>query len=776
MPLTIPRTRCRAMGLFLGVVMLMQPCAGQDWRTWRGTNQDGHASVEGYFGSAPFGLSVAWEKRIGTAYSSLAASRGRLLVPYADGVSDWLAALDGKTGEELWRYRIGTMYPAHDGGHDGPLSTPATDGESVFFLGPRGRLFSLNLESGSQNWSINLVEKFGAEAPFWGFSSSPTLNDRSLFVHVSGKENNGVMAFDKRDGTVQWKQRVAPAIYRSPIRASLNGVQQLICGSQQEACGLDRETGEKLWAMSFECDAAMTPMTFSTNSVLLATDSNVQRVDIREKQAVRKWSANELRGTYATPVFHNGFLYGFSHHALTCVDAATGKRVWRSRAPGGGKGLILVDDHLVVFSAKGDLIVIQATHNGYVESARVSLSSADGYATPIFADGLIFVRSLSGHLFAVGKSADEVSNQYVERPVSKFSQFVESLATTPDKKAAIDSFMAGFDRFPIVENDRMVHFVYRGKAKDVAVRGSMIASGEEDAMRHIEGTDFFYRTYEMLPGTRWEYDFVVDFDESIRDSLNEAVAPFGSRRSELQTPGWSEPPWAAVKEAEGKKRGQMEEMFFEGGTAKVYLPHGYSTSKKQYKLLVVTEGDGWLRDGKVISILDQVHQSGLDEPMVVVFLGRRGLGGSNTSDYARQLAGGLVTAVEKKYRVRRDRDSRIILGKRGAAVAATYTALRYPDVFGHCIAISYGRADTVRKRAIKELAANLAGNKPTFHIVWNRYDVRRPQSFDCRNQSREVAKLLKAQSFDVTGGERNDSANWRSWRIHFGASLLTLKD
>ncbi|MCH6587611.1 MAG: PQQ-like beta-propeller repeat protein, partial [Proteobacteria bacterium] len=114
----------------------------------------------------------------------------------------------------------------------------------------------------------------------------------------------------------------------------------------------------------------------------------------------RVWRSSEFRGNYATPVFFQEHLYGFSRDVLTCVDARTGKRRWRSRQPG-GKGVILVDGHLVILGAKGDVVVAEASPSGYREKARVAVSDADGYASPCFSDGIIYARTLRGDVAAV---------------------------------------------------------------------------------------------------------------------------------------------------------------------------------------------------------------------------------------------------------------------------------------------------------------------------------------------------------------------------------------
>ena len=134
----------------------------------------------------------------------------------------------------------------------------------------------------------------------------------------------------------------------------------------------------------------------------------------------------------------------------------------------------------------------------------------------------------------------------------------------------------------------------------------------------------------------------------------------------------------------------------------------------------------------------------------------------------------MIPQLTKRYRIADSPDERILAGRRGGAVTAVYTTLRYPKTFGHCLAISYGRADTVRADMIHDLIHGDADHKSKFHIAWNRYDVRRPQSFSCRIQSRELSERLKYHGYRVTGGEDPTGAGWRSWRAQFGTAIQTL--
>ena len=73
--------------------------------------------------------------------------------------------------------------------------------------------------------------------------------------------------------------------------------------------------------------------------------------------------------------------------------------------PGFGQGnVILVGSRLVALAEDGNLVIIQAEPEGYKEIARTQAFHDKCWTTPAFADGKIYVRSISeGICFDVGE-------------------------------------------------------------------------------------------------------------------------------------------------------------------------------------------------------------------------------------------------------------------------------------------------------------------------------------------------------------------------------------
>ena len=768
------------VGLF---VMVACPIAVADWPSWRGPHQDGTIEAPGQFSGKSFGLEILWKKPIGSGYSGISVASGKVLTMFTDGVADFLGAFDAHTGRELWRHRMGGMYEGHDGGHDGPVSTPIVDEGTVYALGADGRLVAVGLGDGALRWRVDLVERLHARAPYWGFTTSPVIIDDVLVVQAGAPDGKALAAFDKRSGAFRWARGNGTVDYRSPVLARLHGRRQLLVSTSERTSGVDPATGETLWTIELGSSNSGTPLAIGADLVLIPSRSGaiVIQVPADGEKPKMAWQSDELRGNYAAPVFYEGHLYGFTGRYLTCVDAKTGVRRWRSRQPG-GKGIIAVGGHLVLFGAKGDVVVAKISPDAYLEEARLNVSDADGYSWPSFADGIIFVRNLR-HLVAVRTTSVPVVETVSAPPSNRFEAFIRELQASQDKPALLDEFMKTQSSFPIVEDGRLVHFVYRGDVEDVAILGSMLASGEEDPLRRVEGTNLFHRSYPIEPGSRWEYRFNLDFDHIVPDPLNPRRTPEDGRAvSEVVTPGWQLPGFAQTYA--GSAAGRVEsfqliDMETGGRRIRVYLPHGYDGGQSRHPVVIMTDGREWMGAGAMTGVLDHLVESSIQPPIVAfVHPSPRGsgreLGGGGTREYARMLSEKLVPELDRRYRTRPDPAERIILGKRGAAVSAVYAALAYPQVFGHCVAISYGRADTVRHKLIAGLISGSSGGKPRFYVAWNRYDIWRPQSFDVREQSRELTERLKGSGFEVLGGERLDGAGWVSWRILAGQALQAL--
>jgi enterochelin esterase-like enzyme/outer membrane protein assembly factor BamB len=785
----------RVLGSWIVVCLVTFSVAfAGDWPHLRGPNLDGRVAGAGALQDGQFGLKLAWKAPLGPGYSGVAIADGRAVTLYSEGESDWAVALDVKTGKQAWRYRIAEINKGRDGSDDGPLSTPVISDGVVYGLGPKGQLFALRVSDGEKVWSKTLQQDFGAEVPHFGFTTTPLVEGDLLVVQTGGAEGRAISGIDKKTGETRWSLGDEKVEYQSPASMELGGRRQIVAISGRQVQGLEPSTGKVLWEHPLEENDSVGSAnpTYAGGDRLLLFASGaavVLQVGATDDgfEVEELYRSKELGNTYAVPVYHDGHLYGFKGQFLTCVNAETGERVWKSRPPG-GRGLILVDWHLVVFGAEGNVVVAEATPEGYREKTRLQALDGSGYTWPSFADGQIFVRNLK-EMASVSVVAGSAASIASAGPgagagaATEFGKFVRQVETAEGKAAMLDEFMNRNEQFPLVEG-AYAHFVYRGDVEEIAITGTMIETGNPEPMERIAGTDFYYRTYELEPGGRWEYQFNRNFDERITDPLNPKTAPgrFGDQKlSVVMTAGYEEP--AYLVEYSGGERGTLETFTFKSESLEnerevsVYLPAGYQGSDRSYPLLIVHQGKDWLERGLMANSLDNLIGDRV-APVVVAFVQPieewwLEAGGTGTDEYVKMLAKEFVPYLEGKYRLSGEADSRALMGTGYFGVTAAYGAFKHSDVFGgvalQSIALGLGTDDAL----MEQIRGKNDGI--TVYLDWNRYELRRIDSdIDFHQDNVTLARALEENGHEFVGGEVLDSYGWGGWRTRTDKILETL--
>ncbi|MDA2930724.1 alpha/beta hydrolase-fold protein, partial [Acidobacteria bacterium AH-259-O06] len=613
---------------------------------------------------------------------------------------------------------------------------------------------------------------------------TPIVEGEVLVVQTGGPDGRSISGFNKETGEVLWSVGEDKVGYQSPAVLTLAGQRQVVTVSNQDMMGILPQTGEVLWKHQHSTsnkDGSSQPVLIGEDKLLLRfmregeysqSDAALYRVNKTEGGFAidEVWRTNTLKRSYAIPVLYENHLYGFSGSFLTCVDPATGKEVWKSRPPGGG-GLILVDGHLVIFAPNGVAVVAEASPEGFREKVLLQISDHGSFWAPSFADGRIFIRNFT-HIASIGVTeAAEVAALVPDESESafrksEFGAFVRKVQAAEDKKALIDEFMNSHEQFPIIEGERLIHFIYRGEVEDIEILGSMNDFASPDPMERIEGTDFYFKSYSAEPNTRWEYWFGINFGPKIPDPLNPRRRQTKLMRveaSEVAMPGWVHP--KHIDEPIGE-RGRIEsfnlksEILGNEREVKVYLPPGYDEGEERYPLLIVNNGLEALEFGKMDHSLDNLIGKSV-APLIVAFVAkgrRREYGGSLAGKYAQLLVEELVPHLEQKYRTIPRPEARAIMGTYRGAVVSLYTALHHPQVFGKVAAQS--------PRLRGEVLSLVRGQEKQavqFYVDWNRYDFRWGD-IDLREDSRKFADLLKEKGYTVAGGEAAECFGWGSWR------------
>ena len=128
----------------------------------------------------------------------------------------------------------------------------------------------------------------------------------------------------------------------------------------------------------------------------------------------------------------------------------------------------------------------------------------------------------------------------------------------------------------------------------------------------------------------------------------------------------------------------------------VYLPAGY-TAEKSYPILYLLHGYGgnqnsWLDDGKASSYTSAAIDGGTVCPMVIVMPDGMNAfytdGYQDGMQYETYFFEELLPAVEAKYNAGGSRSKRAVAGLSMGGFGASYYALKHPDMFCLCYAMS----------------------------------------------------------------------------------------
>jgi hypothetical protein len=159
---------------------------------------------------------------------------------------DRFTALDRRTGRPLWLHEYDA--PAELDYGNSPRATPVLIEGIVVTLGATGVLSALDATTGVSLWSVDLAKRFSTPVPTWGFSGSPLVIDRVIYLQVG--EQAAVVAIDLFSGDTKWQVAGQTSAYSSLMPLA---DQPLIVGVQPNGYFVRRiKDGTQVWGYTSE--------------------------------------------------------------------------------------------------------------------------------------------------------------------------------------------------------------------------------------------------------------------------------------------------------------------------------------------------------------------------------------------------------------------------------------------------------------------------------------------------------------------------------------------
>jgi outer membrane protein assembly factor BamB len=467
----------RSTALAFAVLATTLTTNAEEWSRFRGPNGSGISVGAGF--PVTFGAeeNLQWKSAVRTGRSSpVLTDRHIFLTAFEDGKL-YTQCFDRHTGKLAWERSLERPREEMIHALNEPASvTPVTDGENVYVFFRDLGLVSYDAR-GNTRWTSPLGPFHNSE----GASASPIITGGQLILLVDQRVDGYIAAFDLNDGEMRWKTaRNALGGWATPLlHKPAQGATQIVTAAAGKFAGYNPANGVQTWerpglspavvaspilngkvVYSFgygyespmlygealgqwdeDGDGVLSGDEVAGSSWLYQTDkykgnndgtvskqewddafaqivapSSVVALDLEPDAAngaastpgprqVWRYEKNFV-GVVPSPLLYEGILYIQKNGGiLTALDAKTGKvaKMGRIREALGSyyASPVAADGKIYVVSDEGKVSVLRAGPDW--EVLAVNELNEECYATPALSDGKVFVRS-DNSLFCFGES------------------------------------------------------------------------------------------------------------------------------------------------------------------------------------------------------------------------------------------------------------------------------------------------------------------------------------------------------------------------------------
>ncbi len=238
--------------LLLLAFLVSSPLLADNWPNWRGPNGNGVAEGAGYLQKWDVKKDVLWSVELpGVGGSTPAVWGDHVFVTSPSGTSqdekNVVLCFDME-GNEKWKRVLGKERQGKHKKGSGSNPSPLTDGQFVYCYFKSGELICLDFD-GKTVWHKNLQEEYGEDTLWWDLGTSPVLIDDALVVACVQSGPSYLVAFDKANGDVIWKQdrmldapEEANQTYSTPVVVGSGDEQKLVVlGADHVTCHSAKE-------------------------------------------------------------------------------------------------------------------------------------------------------------------------------------------------------------------------------------------------------------------------------------------------------------------------------------------------------------------------------------------------------------------------------------------------------------------------------------------------------------------------------------------------------
>mgnify|MGYP001162914677 FL=1 len=438
-----------------------------DWLYWRGSEGNGVSKQTGL--PVDLNSSLIWSHDIqGGGVPVIAGGKAYQFGYYGvtDDLQEALVCFDASTGQVLWNRRHSDfisdiVYNRY--GVGAACVDPASG--NVYFQTSPGLLIGYD-SGGNKLWERSLMEEFARLTFPNGRTGGPCVDGNLVIIHAitanwgkQGPARDRFYAFDKNNGQLVWASTpgitpkdssFAPLIFEDLS----NGRRVFYSGT---GCGhvvcIDARTGQPLWRFQMSYGGVNAGVVIHEDSIIAVHGKeNIDSTIIGRMVAIRKpqnlpalgedivilgkeneiWRNNGIEAFTSTPVYRDGRVYTtIKRGELVCLDADTGEDHWVLKlAPDQiHASPIWADGRLYVPMFNGKVFVVEDKLEYGKILSEMDLGSAC-LAAPAVAHGRVFVQTKKA-LHCFGSS--DPAPAFVAKPEKELT----NLSTVPSIGPAV---------------------------------------------------------------------------------------------------------------------------------------------------------------------------------------------------------------------------------------------------------------------------------------------------------------------------------------------------
>ena len=389
------------------------------WPDFRGPTGNGRAASDKLPTRWSENSNIRWKvKTEGEGWSTPIVWKNQIWLTSAtkDGTKMFAVGYDGNTGKVIKRVPLLTVRDPEKKNKLNSYASPspAVSGDVIYFSFGTYGLCAFDLKAQRIRW-MQVFKIDHQEGP----GSSVVAHANMVICHYDGRDQQFVLALNKRDGRMLWKLRRSIDLKKVPdysrkafttpyIMRTPNGYRMISPAAQGCYC-YDPDTGQELWRVRYKGFSAVPRPVVFGNLVFVVNDYARPQIvairlgkrgDITDKHVAWKYPRNGP--AMASPVLSGGRLLFVSNRGIvTCINAKTGKGIWTKRIGGNFSASPIVAGKLAYFFDRaGKATVIEVGDKPKV--VAVNKLKEGMMASPSVLGDRLVLRT-RGHLYCVGK-------------------------------------------------------------------------------------------------------------------------------------------------------------------------------------------------------------------------------------------------------------------------------------------------------------------------------------------------------------------------------------